>query len=205
MKKYVKWIILFVCLLIFCFIAVNVYNGNYFYSDGVIYDFVSNYVISDGVTPFVKFITWFGSTIGIIVMCFVFLFVIRNKKINIILVTNLICAAIINNYVLKLIFTRDRPNINPIVIENGNSFPSGHSMVSMVFYGSLIYIAYKYLNNKKLKWTIISCLSLLILLIGFTRIYLGVHYFSDVIGGFVIGGCYLIISTMVIRKIIKKI
>lgn len=205
MKNYIKWIILFVCLIMFCFMAVNVYNGNDFYSDGVIYDFVNDYFINDGMTNVVKIITWFGSTIGIIIMCLISLFVIRNKKINIILVINLICATLLNNYVLKLIFTRDRPNINPIVIENSYSFPSGHSMVSMVFYGSLIYIAYKYLNNKKLKWIIIFCLSVLILLIGLSRIYLGVHYFSDVMGGFIIGICYLIISTMVIRKIIKKI
>lgn len=205
MKKYIKWILLFGLLLLFIFISVNVYKGNNFYSDGIIYDFISDYVISDDVTSFVKFVTWFGSTIGIIVMCLISLFVIRNKKINIILVINLICATLINNYVLKLIFTRDRPNINPIVIEDSYSFPSGHSMVSMVFYGSLIYIVYKYVDNKIIRCVVISCLSLLILLIGFSRVYLGVHYFSDVIGGFILGICYLIGSTMITRKIIKKI
>lgn len=205
MKKYIKWIILFVLLVLFVFISINVYKGNDFYSDSIVYEFVSSNIINDNMTSIVKFITWFGSTIGIIIMCLISLFVIRKKKINVIIVISLICATLINNYIFKFIFARERPNINPMVIEDSYSFPSGHSMVSMVFYGSLIYIAYRYIKNRVLKYVIISCLSLLIILIGFSRVYLGVHYFSDVIGGFVFGICYLIISSMIIKKIIKKI
>ena len=205
MKKSVKWIILFVLLLLFTFISANVYNGNDFYSDGIIYNFISNNIINDNMNDIVKFITFFGSTIGIILVCFISLFIIRNKKINITLVISLICATLINNYVFKFIFARERPNVNPIVTENGYSFPSGHSMVSMMFYGSLIYLTYKYIDNKIIRYVVISFLSVLILLIGFSRIYLGVHYFSDVIGGFVLGICYLIVSSMVIKNIIKKI
>ena len=205
MKKYIKWIIVLCFLLLFTFIAINVYNNNDLYSDGVIYDFISNNIINDNMTNVNKFITWFGGVIGIAVMFLISLFCIRNKKINIILFVSLIIATLINNYVFKLIFARERPNINPIVIESGYSFPSGHSMISMVFYGSLIYLAYKYIDNKIFKYVIITCLSLLIILIGFSRIYLGVHYFSDVISGFILGICYLIFSGIIIKKIIKKI
>lgn len=205
MKKYIKFILLFVLLLLFAFISVNVYIGNDFYSDAVVYDFISSNIINNNMTNIVKFITFFGSTSGIIIMCLISMFIIRNKKINIILVISLICATLINNYIFKLIFARERPNINPIVIEDSYCFPSGHSMISMMFYGSLIYLVYKYINNKVLRYIIILCLSLLIMLIGFSRIYLGVHYFSDVIGGFILGICYLIVSTMVVKKIIKKI
>lgn len=205
MKKYFKWILLFALLLLFVFISIKVYSGNKFYIDGVVYDFINSNIINDSMTNVVKFITFFGSTIGIVIMCFVSLFFIRNKKINILLVVNLICATLINNYVFKLIFARERPNINPIMIEDSYSFPSGHSMVSMMFYGSLIYIVYKYVNNKVCKCIIITCLSLLILLIGFSRIYLGVHYFSDVMGGFILGICYLMASNIIIKRIVKKI
>lgn len=205
MKKYIKWVILFILLLLFTFISVNVYMDNEIYIDSIVYDFISNNIINDNMTNVIKFITFFGGSVGIVVVCLISMFIIRNKKINIILVINLICTVFINNYVFKLIFARERPNINPIVIEDSYSFPSGHSAISMMFYGYLIYLVYKYINNKILKYIIISCLSLLIILIGFSRIYLGVHYFSDVIGGFVLGICYLIISNMVIKKIMKKI
>ena len=68
-------------------------------------------------------------------------------------------------------------------------------MVSMAFYGFLIYLIYKNVKNKYLKWISITILSLLITLIGISRIYLGVHYTSDVLGGFLISISYLIVFT----------
>lgn len=80
------------------------------------------------------------------------------------------------------------------------SFPSGHSMVSMAFYGYLVYLIYKYVKNKYIKWTSITLLSILIFLIGISRIYLGVHYTSDVVGGFLISIAYLIIYINIMDK-----
>lgn len=201
MKNYIKYIIVFACLLLFGFIAVNVYLDNEFYFDEVIYDFVSDYFISDGITPYVKFITWFGSAIGIIVMGIFSLFIFRDKKISISMIICLVVGIIINN-IFKVIFARVRPDINPLVVENSYSFPSGHSMMSMIFYGYLIYLIYNNLENKKIKFMLIFVLSVLILCIGFTRIYLGVHYVSDVIGGFLLGFAYMVIYANVANKAI---
>lgn len=203
MRKYIKWVIVLGCLFLFSFIGANVYFNNDFYSDGVIYDFISKYFISNGINPVIKFITWFGSTIGIIVMGLVSLFIIKDRKINISLAICLILGTIINN-VVKIIFARIRPDINPLVIETSYSFPSGHSMMSMILYGYLINLIYNYLDNKKIKWILIYVLSILIFCVGFTRIYLGVHYTSDVIGGFVLGLAYLMIYVEVTKKVIKK-
>ena len=75
----------------------------------------------------------------------------------------------------------------------------------MVFYGYLIYLIYRYVDNKNIKVSLIIFLSLLILMIGFSRIYLGVHYASDVIGGVVIALIYLVIYVTIIdRKILNK-
>lgn len=190
--------------MLFGFIAFNVYKTNEFYSDGIIYDFVYKYVISDGMTPFIKFITWFGSVFGIIVVGLISIFIIKNKKTNISFSICLILGVIINN-IIKLIFARARPDINPLMIENTYSFPSGHSMMSMILYGYLIYLIYNYFKSKKYKWLLICVLSILILCIGFSRIYLGVHYVSDVVGGFVLGIAYLILYIDISKKIIKKI
>ena len=75
-------------------------------------------------------------------------------------------------------------------------------MISMAFYGFLIYLSIKYLKNKKMKIVLITFLSILIILIGISRIYLGVHYTSDVIAGFMISVCYLIIFTSLVKKYI---
>lgn len=73
-------------------------------------------------------------------------------------------------------------------------------MVSMAFYGYLIYLIYKYVKNKYLKWISIILLSILICSIGISRIYLGVHYTSDVLGGFFISISYLIIYISAVNK-----
>lgn len=204
MKKYVKYVILFICLFIFSFIAINVYNGNVIVSDGVIYDFINKHVISEGMTPIVKIITNIGDTICIVTIAIISLFIFKDKKINISIVINLITVTILNN-ILKFIFMRPRPDLDALVTETSYSFPSGHSMISMGFYGYMIYLIYNFVPNKGLKWFLISLLSIIIFIIGFSRIYLGVHYASDVIGGFTFGIAYLIIYTNTTKKIIKKI
>lgn len=114
---------------------------------------------------------------------------------------NVIIATLLNIF-LKNIIQRPRPNDFRLISETGYSFPSGHSMISMAFYGFLIYLSIKYLKNKKMKIVLITFLSILIILIGISRIYLGVHYTSDVIAGFMISVCYLIIFTSLVKKYI---
>ena len=112
---------------------------------------------------------------------------------------NLIIVTLLNQG-MKFILQRPRPTEYRIIEETGYSFPSGHSMVSMAFYGLLIYLIYKHIENKYLKWLLISILSLLIVLIGFSRIYLGVHYVGDVIAGFLFSIAYLILFIKSINK-----
>lgn len=88
-------------------------------------------------------------------------------------------------------------------MNHGYSFPSGHSMVSMAFYGLLIYLIWKNCANPKLRNSLCFFLALLIPLIGLSRVYLGVHYASDVIGGFVVSLVYLIVFTTVTKSIFE--
>ena len=112
---------------------------------------------------------------------------------------NLTINFIFNQY-LKLFFSRPRPVDLMIVEEKGYSFPSGHSMISMAFYGFIIFLIWKYLKNKKLKWLYTILLGILIVLVGTSRIYLGVHYASDVLAGFYFSIAYLIIYTTAISS-----
>ena len=77
-------------------------------------------------------------------------------------------------------------------------------MVSLSFYGFLIYLIYKNIQNKYIKWILILLLGLLIFIIGTSRIYLGVHYPSDVLTGFLLAISYLIIFIGVANKFILK-
>lgn len=108
------------------------------------------------------------------------------------------------NLLLKQIVQRPRPIEYRIIDEVGYSFPSGHSMVSMAFYGFIIYLIYRYVTNKHLKWSAIAVLSILIIAIGVSRIYLGVHYTSDVLAGFLISISYLIIYVSAVDKFVLK-
>ena len=74
-------------------------------------------------------------------------------------------------------------------------------MVSLAFYGYLIYLIYKYVKNKYLKWFLITILGILIVNIGISRIYLGVHYTSDVLAGFLISISYLIVYISIVNKL----
>jgi undecaprenyl-diphosphatase len=104
---------------------------------------------------------------------------------------------------LKFLFERKRP-LTPLLEQaRGLSFPSGHALMSVTFYGLIIYIVWHSIRNRTLKWTLISLLLLLILIIGFSRIYLRVHYASDVIAGFCVGLLWLVICVWVLNQIEK--
>ena len=135
----------------------------------------------------------------LVTLAIILFFFIKDKKISISIIVNLVLITVINQ-LLKFILRRPRPIDFRIVNETGFSFPSGHSMVSMAFYGFLIYLIYKNIKNKYLKYILMSLLFILIILIGISRIYLGVHYTSDVLAGFLISISYLIIFIDVFNK-----
>lgn len=203
LKKFIidnyKSIICFVCIILFLALAEDVFNNEIMKGDIIGYQFVSNYLIKDNVTPIMKGITWCGSAICLILVSLLSFFIFKNKKTSIFVWINLISITILNQ-ALKFILHRPRPTDFRIIEESGYSFPSGHSMVSMAFYGFLIYLIYKKINNKYLKWGLICFLSILILFIGISRIYLGVHYTSDVLAGFLISIAYLILFISIVNK-----
>ena len=197
--KNLKWIVLFICLIGFFALAEDVFNKEIMNGDIVGYKLVSTFLISDFATPIAKFITNFGGAIILIGLAFMLFIFIKNKKIGVSVILNLVIITVLNQ-LLKRIVQRSRPTEFRIVEESGYSFPSGHSMVSMAFYGYLIYLIYKHVKNKYLKWISIILLSILICSIGISRIYLGVHYTSDVLGGFFISISYLIIYISAVNK-----
>lgn len=199
-----RWIILFLCLIIFLFIVEDVWDKEIMTADIVGYQLISEYLISDVVTPIAKVITQFGGVIILVTTAILSLIIIKNKKIGKSICLNLGIISILN-LVLKVIVQRPRPNEFRLIDQSGYSFPSGHSMISMAFYGFIMYLIYKEVKNKYLKWGLITFLGILIISIGISRIYLGVHYTSDVVAGFLISIAYLMVFTNVVKKYIIEV
>lgn len=202
-RKNLKWFIVFICLILVIGILEDILEDEILKLDIYGYDLVSKFLISDFVTPIAKNITHLGGAIFLITLSLILLLIIKNKKIGILIWLNLGISVLLNQ-ALKFIIQRPRPTEFRIINENGYSFPSGHSMVSAAFYGFLIYLIYKNVKNKYLKWSLITLLSLVILTIGISRIYLGVHYTSDVIAGFLISVSYLIIFIHFAKDFMKN-
>lgn len=199
-KNIIKWILCVITAILAIVVTINVKNGRILELDLNIYKFFSENIINDKLTPIVKIITHIGGAKIVLVLTVVAIILIKGLKNKLFLLTGIVGTAGLN-VVLKHIIQRERPNINRLIPEKGYSFPSGHSMMSMAFYGMLIFLIFKYVKNTALKWTLIVILTILLSTIGITRIYLGVHYPSDVIGGFLVSLTYLFILTEIYNKL----
>ncbi len=196
-KKNSKWLILIVGLILFFVILEDVLDEEIHEFDNAIYSIVSKW-INEPTTIIAKIITTIGSSYVIIPVYIISVVCLWKKKIGKYIGVNLIII-FFSNQLLKNIIQRPRPEGFRIVEQSGYSFPSGHSMVSMAFYGLFIYLIHKKVKNPIIKWTYNIALSLLIILIGLSRIYLGVHYASDVVAGFCLSISYLLLFTHVIE------
>lgn len=139
-------------------------------------------------------ISFLGGVEFMIVMSVIIMIIERNVLFGIGISINTLI-----NKIFKLTIRRDRPS-NILIIDNEYSFPSGHSMASMFLYGYIIYKIKKSKMNNNLKRLFIILLSLLILLIGFSRLYLGAHYLSDILCGYSLSIILLIIFIYISNK-----
>ena len=152
-------------------------------------EFLDNYFILITKCGDVSFIC--GLVLGVIL-------ILRNKYSLLYGCLAVDCA--LTNKIVKHIIRRDRPDVLKLIKQGGFSYPSGHSMISMCMYGCLIYVVLKKIKNKYLKWFLVFILSLLIVSVGLSRIYVGVHYLSDVVSGFILGVIILILYIELINK-----
>ena len=199
-NKNKKIIIGTICLLVFLLIVRDIYKYEITAYDNFAYKTIVENTRSESMTIIMKIITTLGSGVVLIMLSLLSFFMFKDKKNIIYICTNLYFIYFLNN-LIKLIVQRPRPSGYNIIEENSYSFPSGHSMISTAFYGLIIYLIYKNVKDTKKKYILISLLFLLIILIGISRIYLGVHYLSDVAGGFFIAIAYLMVYISTIQII----
>jgi undecaprenyl-diphosphatase len=148
------------------------------------------------------FITFLGKHQFLIpanlILIFYFLLVKKQTWFSIRVITIAISSLVLM-LLLKQLFQRKRPLSPLLKAAKGLSFPSGHAIMAVTFYGLLIYILQHTITIGWLSWFLTIIVIVLILLIGFSRIYLRVHYASDVAAGFVIGLLWLLISLAVLK------
>ena len=200
-KKHYKVIIVFICLILTLEIVYDLFAKEVMLKDVLGYKFISKYLINDTTLPIAKFITNLGGVwwlITLITISLIICIILKRKLIGLFIVLNIMISSGLNQ-LLKHIVQRPRPTEYRLIDESGYSFPSGHSMVSAAVYGLFIYLIFKNVKNKYIKCFSIIALSVLIILIGGSRIYLGVHYTSDVLAGFLISISYLVIYTSIIN------
>ncbi|MBY6037963.1 phosphatase PAP2 family protein [Fictibacillus nanhaiensis] len=179
---------------VFFELSENLMEEERFRFDQVIIQYVSN-IRNDSITEVMKFITFLGSiTILTILLVgsLVWLIVKRKNYWEAIFYIIAVAGGGLINLGLKHWFGRVRPE-NSLIIEQGFSYPSGHSMGSLIYYGFLGYLIVRSQHGRWLKFIFSTVFIALIILIGFSRIYLGVHYPSDVLAGFSAGTVWLLL------------
>ncbi len=199
LKENAEWIVFTICIIAFAIVTTIVTITEEVSLDATIYEKV-NYISSNRMTIFAKLLTELGSFKVISVLTALSFLTIKDKKVGIKVFINILIIALINQ-LIKFIIRRERPDYR-MVEERGYSFPSGHTMGAIGFYGFYIYLAFKCIDNKKIKLFIIAFLATIIVSIGITRIYLGVHYPTDVIAGFFVTIAIIIINVKILDKII---
>lgn len=152
--------------------------------------------------PFFKGLTVFGNTKFTIVLVLI-LTIIFIKSIGIHIAGIAIFDALLNQG-LKHMFCRPRPEFEHLVHASGYSFPSGHTMISMMLYGFLIYLCNKYVKNTKLRTIINTVCIFLMVFVPISRIYLGVHFATDILGGVAIGLSGLLLYIEWFKKVRKE-
>ncbi len=141
-------------------------------------------------------ITWLGEfpTIIILALAVSALLWLSHKKLQVIAFWLTIIGSESVTFAAKFLFHRPRP-INAVFLETSNSFPSGHATIAVAFYGFLAYLLLKKIKNRLHRNLLIIFTLIVILAIGFSRLYLGVHYLSDVAAGYLVGLIWLLIGT----------
>ena len=151
-------------------------------------------------TALMKLITFFGgitwTVLAIVISAILFSFYKKRYALYMILTCGLGAAF---NLVLKDWFHRERPNFYQLIVESGYSFPSGHSMGSFILYSTLAIVLVKISKKTVVDTVIIVICAFLVLAIGISRIYLGVHYPSDVVAGFAAGGFWVCLCTLALN------
>lgn len=192
----------FAALAAFVFVARMVFLKQKKELDTNIFNYLAEYV-SNLNTNLMQVFSFLGAHYFLIpanIVVVLYFLIIRKERWYSIKVPVISLSSLLLMLVLKQFFHRDRPLVPLLQAARGLSFPSGHALMSSTFYGLIIYLVWRNIKNKAVKWIITIILLLIILFIGLSRIYLRVHYPTDVMAGYCLGVIWLILSISILNK-----
>lgn len=198
-------LLLLLALMVFLYASREIFILKNFDFDDQVFNALKPY-ITPARTNFMNFITFLGKHDALIPLNILLIgyFLYKKKKWFAVRVTALALSSLLLKFILKLFFQRARPDIPVIEKVSGLSFPSGHALIGVVFYGLVIFVIWHEVKQRWLKILLTIFFVMLILLIAFSRVYLRVHYASDVIAGLAVGFIWLVLSLRIIHGIEKR-
>lgn len=194
-------LIVAVCAIVFVMLLEDVLEGEFIRIDALAYQTLVEWLRADEITPFMESVSALASPAVLLVLLLIVVAFAPGKRPGLCCAVNLVLVVALN-LLLKSLVQRPRPEGIGLVVETGFSFPSGHSMAAMAFFGLLIWLVWHYHPKKALRNGCCLGFALVIVLIGVSRVYLGVHYASDVVAGFCVALAWLAVYTRTLAPLI---
>ncbi len=187
-------VIVAVCAIVFIALLEDVWEQDLVRIDEAAYALIVAGLRADWLTPIMEAFSTLATPVSLIAFLLMIAAFAPGRRPGRCCALNLILVVILNQ-VLKLIIQRPRPEGFSLAAETGFSFPSGHSMAAMAFFGLLVWMVWRYEPDRAKRIACCLAFSFIIIMVGISRIYLGVHYASDVVAGFCVSLAWLTIYT----------
>ena len=195
-----RLVIVSACLLVFLVLLNRVLAGEIMALDRSAIALMVGHVRAAWLTPIMEMVSFLVTPVPLFACIFAVALAARSrglKGLGWFCTVNLVGSTILNQ-LLKFAIQRPRPDVSLRLIEIGGfSFPSGHSMAAMAFFGLFIWLVWHFVSDRRLRAGLTALLGLMVIAVGFSRVYLGVHYASDVLGGFCASLIWLAVYTKV--------
>ena len=189
-----------VAVLVFTWLLFEIKTDDIMRMDAAAHSLVVMHIRAAWLTPIMQSISDLAHPVVLVVMLLVIEVFAPGRRPGLCAAVNLVLATLLN-LLLKTLIQRPRPEGYRLVAESGFSFPSGHSMVAMAFYGLLIWMVWRHEKDSLVRRLGVIGFGLVIVLVGLSRIYLGVHYASDVLAGFCASIAWLGVYTKLLAPV----
>lgn len=195
-----RTLIVAACALVFVAVLEDALSRELTRTDLAAYLVVVQSMRAEWLTPAMEAFSALATPISLVVFLLVITAFAPGRRPGACCALNLVLVVALNQ-ALKFIVQRPRPEGFALATETGFSFPSGHSMAAMAFFGLLVWMVWHYQRDNTVRWGCAIAFSLVIVMIGVSRIYLGVHYASDVLGGFCVSLAWLALYTRLVAPL----
>ena len=189
-------VVLAVCAIVFVSLLEDVLEGDLIRIDSAAYALIVERLRADWLTPVMEAVSALATPVSLVVFLLVIVAFAPGKRPGACAAVNLVLVFALNQ-ALKFAIQRPRPDGFQLAVEQGFSFPSGHSMVAMAFFGLLAWMVWRYEPDRATRIGCVVAFGAIIVLVGVSRVYLGVHFASDVIAGFCVSLAWLAVYTRV--------